>query len=70
MTKKITIKTDDVTGDNYLDLEEVLDGTNVTVEEVDQYELRTEGENLVLVLYDKNGNLLKVEYGAKPNLGL
>ena len=59
--KIITTKQDE-NGECYLDLDDVLKDTNIKKEEVEYYSLEVkENKSLVLTLFDKDKNKLKVK---------
>lgn len=61
MTKIVKIKKDPNTEELYLDLEEVLCNTNVTVDQIGYYQLdEQEDGSMKLVLYDKDKNVIEV----------
>lgn len=61
MKKTVKIETD-LFGNNYLDLNEILIGTNINPKTVKYYELVEKDDNLVLTLYDKKKQQIKVNY--------
>lgn len=55
------VKKDPKTGDTYLDLTELLKGTNIDPEDVGYYTLdeETDTKKIVVTFYDKNKKMLK-----------
>ena len=69
--KNIKLHRDEDSQEQYFDLYEVLAGTNVNPDDVDTYDLTSEGQSIKLTLYDKDGKQLKVKargmYGTTRN---
>lgn len=58
--KTIKVQKDKDTGEQYLDLKEVLEGTNVKFEDVEYYKMEKLGESIVLTIYDKDKKQIKI----------
>lgn len=57
----IKLHRNESSGEHYLDLHEVLAGTNVNPDDVDTYDLTSEGQSIKLTLYDKDGKQMEVK---------
>lgn len=61
---QVKVQKDKKTGEYYLDLYKILEGSNVKVEDVEYYTLEpTDTQGLRLWLYDKNKKKLEVKNG-------
>lgn len=63
--KSVKVKQCPDTGNCYLDIHEILEGTNVNPEDVVFYHMETEGEQIKVLFFDKDKNPLKVEIKEK-----
>ena len=59
--KITTIKLNELTGEPYFDLQEILEGTNVNPEDVDSCNMEAINGWVRLTLYDVNGKALEVK---------
>lgn len=60
MKNTVTMQYDEKTKEHYLDLDDVLKGTNVEVKSVDSYKIIGTEAGFILELFDKNGKRIKV----------
>ena len=59
--KTLKVKLNKQTGDLYLDIREILKGTNIEIDQVYSYNMTTDKGWVRLTLYDKDGNVLEVK---------
>lgn len=60
MGKHVIVEKDKESGELFVDLNTVLEGTNVKAEDVDRYEITEENGNITIRFFDKNGGIIKV----------
>ena len=61
MGKHVMVEKDKESGELFVDLKTVLEGTNVKVEDVDKYEIEEENGKISIRFFDKNGGIIKVK---------
>lgn len=61
MNKTIKLEKDPNTGESFLPLDKVLEGTNVNPHDVVYYKLEEKRGTIVLTLYDKDKKQIKVK---------
>lgn len=58
---KVTVKQDRDTSESYVDLSEVLKGTNIKPEDVAYYNIETKGKAIAITFFDKNKKQMEVK---------